>query len=258
MKKIALAILLLLSLSSPAFCVNWCEDANNQGCWLFTEGSGTTVADNSANTNTGNFVSSGHPAWYNTSLPKEYMTWGVDFTPNDIINCGSDSTLDDKNTATWITWINLDSTTGENDFLGKTNTEDYEKEFYVSGGKLGFYNKGNSGLTYAQREGNVTDVSAGTWYSVAVVLTTSTPYLNIYKNGVEITYSVSQHDSGSTSETEAAASFTIGGRGYPSYINGKMAETAFFDTNLDSTDINDIMDNGLVQTTSTRRFIIIN
>ena len=48
------------------FNTDYTADATCKGAWLFTEGSGTSVADASGEGNTGTFVADGRPAWSST------------------------------------------------------------------------------------------------------------------------------------------------------------------------------------------------
>jgi hypothetical protein len=101
-----------------------------------------------------------------------------------------------------------------------------------------------------------TSLSAGTGYFLACVYddTDIKIYLNanIDSNGADNPKTYSSGLNNSNTE------FTIGARddnfpccGYNDYADGLIDEVGIFDVALDGTDINDIMDNGLVQAVST-------
>ncbi len=110
-KKILLLTLFLLW-SNPVGAVNWCLSA--VACYPIETGSGTTITDQSANTNTGNFASSGHPAWDSGELPDSgdgflsTSTYSLDYTPSDDVNIGSDASIDNLPSAdlSVTAWIN--------------------------------------------------------------------------------------------------------------------------------------------------------
>ena len=56
-------ILIFFLFCNTAWAVDLTQDANCVGAWLFKEGSGESVADDSANSNSGTFLGAGEPAW---------------------------------------------------------------------------------------------------------------------------------------------------------------------------------------------------
>lgn len=256
MKRTVL-ILLLIFLSSPAHSYDWTQDANCQGAWLFTEGSGTSVADSSQNTNTGNFKGAGEPAWAamaGTNAPS-YSSYMVTYdATDDYINAGTDTSLNfttqDFSIVSWVI-------TGDNSIQGLiANRGQYGSDgyyFQLIGGELQLVIR-TSGANKTQLTNN-TPVANDTWTHV-VAIRTGTQQLDIFADGVECSYSTTAD---AANLITSARPYLIGQYAGPSTTlgwNGSIGEQAAFDKSLDSTDINDIMDNGLVQAAAgrTRRF----
>jgi hypothetical protein len=79
--RIILILILFLCLSiSIGYCTDYTLDSRFAGAWLFTEGSGTSVDDSTANSNVGTFQSSGHPSWDTTDV--SFATSGA--APNSV------------------------------------------------------------------------------------------------------------------------------------------------------------------------------
>lgn len=224
---------------------DYTTDASCKGAWLFTEGSSGSLADSSGDGNTGTITGA---IWDATDVP--FGTTGsapnsLDFNgTSDGVDCGSASTLDNLSTATWMAWINADNVTGSYNFLGKTTPGNYQKQFYVVDGKLGFYFDRSAGNGGMKRESDAV-ISISTWYHVACAFTSSTSTMKLYKNGVEVSAYTAVENNGASPTDEAAGSFTIGKRNYPTYFNGKMTEVAIFDTALTVSQIAEIYNYGL-------------
>ena len=220
---------------------NWCNDANCQACWLFDEGSGESIADSSANSNTGTFRGSGEPAWASmagTNAPS-YADYMVDFDGSDDVITVT-GLIGTPSQATIIGWGDLDSadTSGATLFsmgdnfgivLDKTN------------GTTGFYHKSGG---WVNAESN--DDHAGTgWHSFAYSSNPSGSSQVLYVDGV----SEAVTSDGTAFDWTGQGSNTLMGRHADGAttvdFNGTTSETAFFDRILDSNEINDIMDNGL-------------
>ena len=128
MKKLLLTLMFCL-LATSVFATDFTQDVNCVAAYLFTEGSGTTVDDVSANTNTGNFKGSGEPAWDTTDVP--FAVSGsapnsVDFDgSNDFINIGTLGNFGtnlDTSTSTITCWVKSSTTTAILCVMGEVNT----------------------------------------------------------------------------------------------------------------------------------------
>ena len=242
----ALLITLLLSLLSlPVFAVDYCADGNNQGCWLFTEGSGETVADDSQNTNTGNFKGAGEPAWYNATSPAAYTDWAVDFDGNDdVINCGTDASIE-LTTHSLVLWASPDVVNVTQAFNDKGD-DNLKRSFFIDPtGKL--KTQINRVTDNQSRTSNASTISAGSWQHIGMTFTGNigATAIIIYHAGVEVSYSAGSNGTGAITDFSANA-FLIGDSVNGSFsYNGKLTEVGLFDDVLNSTEINDIMDNGL-------------
>ena len=262
LKKILLLLLLLSSFAVKGYCVDYTSDANVVAAYLFDEGSGTTVDDSTANSNVGNFKASGEPAWAaisGTGAPT-YATYSVDFdATDDLINCASDTTIDDVfiNGGSFVGWIFVEGT-GEGNFgylFGKTQvTGPFGSRLTTddSSGtnRLFFGLNSNSGAdTNPGRITNNNIYTDSVWAHTAVLkddnsITATT--LHIYVDGVEATYAQTTNGVG-TLTSDGSYTLMLGNRnGSDRTFNGDITENAFFKRVISSTEINDIMDNGLV------------
>jgi len=254
--KSKLTAVLLLALLAPnlVWAVDYTADANCQGAWLFTEGSGITVADDSQNSNTGNFVSSGHPAWAamsGTNAPT-YADYMADFTPNDYIGCGvtnlpSPRSGDD---VSLTTWVDRDATGTEHKLLARwdDNSAGSGKYSFLLGVTSG--NLAQIAISKADKNGiyvkaGTSTITSGSWWFICG--TWNKTSVEIFVNGVS--EGTSSTGGGSDSGSDSAECTLGCGANLPlqrnGFLDGKMFESSVFDRVLDSTEINDIMDNGL-------------
>lgn len=234
---------------------DYIADANCQGAWLFTEGSGTTVEDSSQNNNTGNFTSAGHPAWAvmaGTNAPL-YAPFMADFAQGDTVSCGAFS-AGGASTWSFVAWVRPDDWGSYNGVLGKTTATGFPDplDFYLAQ-TTGKYNMswGNGGATvktgYGFRAAN-TLPTLGVWTHIAgTVNGGNASGAKIYANGAEQTLTISTDNFTGAFSTNSRTLF-IGSRGGSGTVmDGKMTEVAIFNRVLSPTEINDIMDNGLHQ-----------
>lgn len=220
--------------------------------WLFTEGSGTTVADASGNSNTGNFASSGNPAWYSTSLPKAYMSYAANFdgTASDYIIGTNKITL--TNDITIILWANKDAAY-DSDMALVTESWDTEATWNAPYWRYGFAQSASNQPYFGKTTSGAFTVSiyasAGwftdsTWKNYA--LTRSGSNTGFYSNGSGNSggagLNAGDIDSGNNIPPTLGiqSTYAVG-----SSFKGYMTEVAIFSRVLSSTEINDIMDNGL-------------
>jgi hypothetical protein len=250
MRKILL-VLFLLSLSSPALATDWCADANIVACWTFEEGSGTSTSDVSSNSYDGTFTGDGEPAWYNTSTAGAWSSWALDFDgSNDRISIGTADILTENGSLAIVAWINPDADQNgailsRRTTAGSAGTVDFRIQNDVTK-SLRFRVVGSTSLL---RQSVADSISTGVWNHVAVTWDGSTTASNIvlYVNGSEVTYQTTTN--GSALYDNSGGTTKIGNI-FDNLVqyNGKMDDLAYFTSGIDSTDINDIMDNGLVAT----------
>lgn len=262
-KKLLLFLISLLSLSllsSQAWAIG-CADA--VACYLFTEGSGTTVADSSPNANTGNFKGEGEPAWQEMAWDgaPAYLDYNVDVdATDDFIDCRSDTTVDDifTNGGSYVAWAKVEGI-GEEDFgyfFGKTPNGSilgprlFTQNSGTSTNVIGFGFVSSGGIShFPQRITSNSIYANGTKFHISAIKDdNSIKYtsMHIYINGSEATYT-SGSDGATSLSSDASYSLILGNRtGLDRSFNGDLAEQAFFKgTVLTSTQINAIMENGL-------------
>lgn len=269
-RKIPLLILLLLW-SNPAWATNWCEDANAVACYSIEEGSGITTADLSSNSNTGNFKGSGEPAWDSGNVPgpgdgfNGTSNYSVDYdNVDDEINIGHDASIDSLTTLTVVAWIYIDA-------LPSASTYDYilsQRDNSVNRWQLHINSddepdglrgqiitSGNNAVTYVD-----TVTATGEWLHSAFRYDDGGDRKwDIFVDGVESGYSGETASTG-TIVSATSTPLSIGNRAVSlnRCWNGNIDELSIFDDIKDSTDINDMMTNGLVQVAPpagrTRRF----
>lgn len=235
------------------------DDANCQGAWLFTEGSGTTVADDSQNTNTGNFKDTGEPAWASmagTNAPS-YSDYMVDFDgSNDFIDCGTDSSLDPgTDDFTFIQWVRSNDTDCFSLSTRSSSTTD-GYEFLIGGGATaGDWSMRVDGAVGSSYSPVVSGLNDGKWHFLCGTLTYEvSPYGKFWVDGVD-EVDIERNPGAITN----SQNFYFGRRGTLFGFSDYSGESAVFNRDLDSTEINDIMDNGLAGAVAppTRRVMLI-
>ena len=215
---------------------DYTQDANCVGAWLFKEGSGTTV-DNAQGTsaNDGAFASSGNPAWASmsgTNAPSysNYMTT-FDGNTGDYIDLGTYSVQ----TLTMIAWVNPTSRSTVRTIFGSVAATQSPPQFRIeTTGVLGLVKQNSNYI------GSSTgSVNTGTWTNVAVTYNSSGDYI-FYISG-------SSSGNGTDLKTFTHNDRKAIGRNATNneHFYGSLTEVAVFSRVLSSTEINDIMDNGL-------------
>jgi len=244
-------VLFLLSLNSPVWAYDWTQDADVEGAWLFEEGTGTTVTDSSPNTNTGNFKGTGEPAW-STTVPTSgdgfngTSNWSVLFDgSDDYIDVGSDTSLDFTTAFSFVSWVQPKNMTGERPIF--VNRSDDSASFGIDmrdSGKIEFYF--NVSGTWRETKTSNVVMTVDQFDHIAIAYGAGAIPL-IYINGS----AVATNDIGTYQNLPVYNNTTYIGKYSTTYGNHIIDDTACFSAKLDSTDINDIMDNGLVQATAT-------
>src|SRR3990167_1991978 len=221
---------------------DYTQDANCMGAWLFTEGSGTTVADASGEGNTCTFLGSGQPAW-SASVPSGYSNNSVDFDgTNDLINCTTVAVA--TSNISYVAWVNLDGVGGSvnNHRFVVSITEGSSSQNWNSYFAIESWDENTDTLLqFTDSISTNAEVPTTGWQHVAVTYDGSN--VRYYLNGA-LDSTVAFTDSLSTSYTTAF----IGGRNAgvgTTYMNGLVTEVGYFTRVLSLSEINEIMDFGL-------------
>lgn len=240
MKKILLLIVFLL-LHSQVYATNWCEDADIEGCWTFEEASGN-IEDQSTNNIDGTVSGCSY-----RSTGK--FTYGLSFDgSNDYVNFGDVTFLDGKDDATFVIWL---KTASDFSSLGKAVSV-FRKDgswtpiqYNNSESKWKAHLWTTSFASHTLSDGYVSEDDSYNHYAYTYNSSTR----QAYKNAVA--FEANFNDTGNMAD--AATNFYLGGNAAAENYAGKMDDVAIFSIALDSTDIDDIMDNGLVQTAGATR-----
>ena len=256
MIKRILFVVLFCLVCSVASATNWCDDANNQACFLM-EDSGTE-SNESANSSDGvSEVGGTMPQ----DADKKFGTYSRDFESGDTEYLeqadglstdisGADQEL------TVVAWVKIENTGTIRKIVSKYSTcsgcRGYE--LFINGSNyLHFYKSTDSVSASGFDEViGTTTLTTGNWYHVAVVYddVTITLYLDGVVEGTPLV-----EDGGILNNTQT---FQIGARITQDYYDGLIDEVAVFDTALTQANIQDIMNNGLVQAATTRRRMWLN
>lgn len=253
-RKILFLILLSLFLSSPAEAYDWTQDANCQGAWLMDIDE-DPLTDSSGNGRTGALLADGEPDFATASPPAGYSTGYYVFDGNnDKVEVSDNSAFDFSGAFTIVSWIDTDVTDAQIRILNKYDST--SKDGYW----LGQIDR-DSGLwkfsvlvNPANAEAVSNSAPSGGWKHLAGVREDDDDVV-LYVDGVL------QNDTGSlagamnnTGSLWISADF----QGQGNFVNGELDEVAVFDKELTLTDINDIMDNGLVQVAAATGTTLIN
>ena len=234
------------------FNLDYTQDSNCQGAWLFTEGSGTTVADSSQNSNTGDFRASGEPAWDATDV--SFAVSGsapnsADFDgSNDYIDIGASSGYTFATAITMTALAQTDSNTAaRNIAFRKTNTSTAFSMGVDVGTSstnfLAFYR--NSSNVFTVLDSGIDIVTGGGYHSLAVTASGTT--IKTYVDGVAGNTASDFDVTESLGEFSADKALIGAFRDDSSHQtwDGKKTETSVFDRELSITELNDIYDFGL-------------
>jgi len=247
LKKILLLLFSLL-LAGKVWATDYTQDANAVGCYLMTEGTGTTVDDASANSNTLNFKGTGEPSWQSTTPnpPAAYEPYYLEFDDvNDYAQVTDHASLDVTNVsiATWFyrtnnrkyshiisRWSAYMITIDDDAPVGNNSTNQIKGSVWISTVGKSTYTADNA-------------FSDSTWVHTA--MTYNGTIMRLYVNGVDVANSGSSF-SGNIDASNTVVRFGLyqgGGTDYQ--FGGDIGESGVFGRTLSSTEINEIMDYGL-------------
>ena len=157
---------------------------------------------------------------------------------NDYIDCGNDSSLSISGDLTISTWVYIDGHKQLNGIISKISSTDTNYEILVrSTENITFYTKTSGTLVFTS---STTTIPVNTWTHVAVTVQSGvTDGTKFYFNGVQDATTGTHTIVGNT------ANLNIGRRTTGSYyINGKLSNVALWNTNLTSTQVETIYNNG--------------
>lgn len=230
------------------FGTDYTQDANCKGAWLM-ELDEDPLTDSSGNGNTMALASAGNPNFLTTSPPAPYSTGYYDYNINSFTSTAQEL-IGTPKALSGVIWGFIDDPSPST-FGGRLFTERSATGWTLWLGDADDIYFFWTGSTHLRRQSDNAAFSEGEWEHFGFSHDGSVTAANchIYVNGVEVTY---QTTTDGVSLDNCDGNVTRIGReasGAPNtQIEGKFDEPAIFDRVLDSTEINDIMDNGLTGT----------
>ena len=217
--------------------------SNLEGWWRMEEGSGTSIADSSSNSNTATLVngptfSSDVPFSSVYALEFDGTDDYVEVSDHNDLSFGNSST---DSAFTMAGWVKLDATSLQR-FITKSGASTAEYIFGTGGGSnllLALYDDTTSVVRYRLSSGTL---STGTWTHVAVTHSGGT--IKLFINGSED--SGTSGDVGSyTAMHNSTGTVRLGAyQNSSQYTNGKLDELAIWDEALTSAEITAIYNSG--------------
>lgn len=248
-------LIAFLLICSPVGATVWYEDINCQAAYLM-ETDEDPITDSSQNTNTGAKQGTTSPAFKTTSPPATYSTGYYYFTGSDSrFDITDHASLDASGDFALVAWINMDSYGDSgygriyDHFASNAGISWYVDDTAVSEGMS--LNIGDGTLEFENSDADI--IAVGSWYHIATMLDDAANTVTFYVNGVE-----KGTPTNSNTPTASGVNATIGDRDdIARNFDGDIDELAYFDRTLDSTEMNDIMDNGLAGETAKPQLIFI-
>jgi len=229
-------LLALLSIAVPAHAIDWTAQASCKGGWLFDESSGNAVDEcDTLNDGTVTGVTYSATGQFGTAFT---------FAPNDFVEMdGNELGAGDL---TFVHWLKTTSTSGAISF-GEANSGGGVNEralviFQINNasGRMTWFVRDltNSSALVNDSTGDMNDGTFHHWAGVA----DEDGNIELFKDGTSVGTAV--HPSGSNSFNTTSVGVLRRGSA-SNFLTGTIDEPAKFNVLLDSTDINDILDNGL-------------
>ena len=244
LKKIFLLLSLLLSFSLPVFAVDYCQDANVIGAYYFNETSGSADDCSSNNrdlTNTG-------PTLNVTGVFGSGYSYDGTNDVSSSTNAGFDFTGGETANFTVIFHANIASSQADGGRVvhrGESGVNGYQIVADTNGTIVaGGY---NTNSWQVREEITYTADSYAHYAFVYTASGGSFTDVDIFLNGVSQTTASDATNWG----WNANGTWYIGGRGNGFYTDADFDEPAVFNDQLTSTEINDILDNGLTSVSGT-------
>jgi len=260
MKLNLLTLIFLVWMPSVCLATNYTQYPSCVGAWSAEEGTGTTTDDVSSGSSVGTFKAISLPVWYNTSTPDIWSTWAVDFdNTTDNIGFGDVTILDGATSASWSLWVRLD-TNSNGRIIAKwgnaTNEQCFDIEI-VDTDEILYANGTSLGANQIKKTNNA-NLNTGVWHHIVCEFTApNTVAIYVDGNSKSLTTILNENVS-AIQNTATPLEFGYETDEATSAFDGQLDDVAFFkDYILSSTEINDIMDNGLTGATTTRRLITV-
>lgn len=229
---------------------DWTQDANCVGAWLM-EVDEDPITDSSVNSNTGALKAANEPDYKTATPPDTYSVGYYRFDgTDDYISFGSPSELDNLGPLTMVTWFRGGNRYNQAMFregqsIGGGSTA-MELHCPNTTGRLRFRVQNTASSAYAEVAKLSALASNNVWYHIGVSWdgTPDNAGTELYVDGVN----VATGGAGSGTRRSGSAYYkVIGGVSPKSYAYKDLDEFGMFSDVKDSTDINDMMDNGLYQ-----------
>ena len=254
-----IALILLLTLLSCSFveATNWCNHANNQGCFLM-EDSGTE-SNESINSSDGLTVSAADTIPQDTDRKfgdysrdfelgdAEYLTQG-DSLSTDISGANQSLSI--------VTWIKPESEgSGFRVIVSKYSTSSqrqYSFHHQSVADIMDFTISSNGTTTTSALGATGLTANGTTWYHVAAVYNDTD--MRIYIDGVLDSNGANNPKAYTSGINDGTAAFMVGNRASTAApYDGLIDDVGIFDTALSSTDVNAIMNLGLIPVSTASR-----
>lgn len=236
------------SLNSNESQTTTSEVTGRVGHWKMDESSGTTTADASGNSYTGNLgASPANPAWDSGKIGNALRFDGAD----DVVNCGSGALLDNLSTFTISAWINA-ATLGEGSkgrILAKVAglNPDAGWHLHVSGtNQLEF--RVDYSTTDLARTSATNVLSLNTWKHVLVTWSGSLTATNarMYVDGVEVPSYAATTNGAGTRVDDSASNLYIGNENTGARtFDGKLDDVRVYNKVLSAAEITAVYRAGL-------------
>jgi len=256
MGRVLLSLFLFLSLALPVFAVDYTSDANCQGAWLIEEGEGTSVADDSQNTNNLGFA--GDPTWATATPAAAYSTSYLSFDGDDRLSASYDASLAPTGALSLVTWARRPAKDVDDGLIGfgERNSNGYMLRWYSNNAVL-IYLLGEDGGAWHNATIGADDVA--TWVHFVFCYDGAVDGVaTAYKNGVEAKGGDNLSGDGlivyDNDETFYLA-YSQAGQG--AYFTGDMDESAVFSDIITLTEASDIYDNGLYEASAAAGQVIM-
>ena len=261
MRILFLILLLLSSFVGKVEAVDYTQDANVARAWLFSEGSGTNVDDASASAQDLSFKGAGEPAWEamaGTDAPA-YADYAANYDGTTDYTYNANRVFTAASARSAVMWgyvVNPQPGT----YAGRLISERSNTGWYFGVGTNNVVRLFHTGTTSLSVVSATNAFAVNEWEHLSFSWDGSTTAANvdIYVNGVEVSYAtqtngatLSNADGLGTYVSKEAATVATG-----TYCDFTQSETAIFTDVLTPAEINDIMDNGLVGSVTTRGQII--
>ena len=250
MRKFILFLLISFCLVGKVWAVDYTADVNCTGAWTMDVDE-NPIDDVSANSNTGALKGTGEPDYATATPPAVYsIGYYTGDGSDDYVNLGTSDMFIEAKPMSIVAWIYPETLGGNS--LGrivmKRNSEATNTGISLSIAANYAVDFRVSGTTTLDHKTSTGRYPQNTWTHIAVSWdgTTEADNAPLYYNGVLETSYLIATDGNTLGNTAGQPTYLFnnvaGNRGW----DGSEDEVAFFNDILTSTEINDIMDNGLV------------